>query len=251
MFGNDPNLFGFGCLLWLGGTALALSLLKTDTPTKENVTGKTEQVLRDRLSELGIPSWQALQYKSGLSSHSLRQVRRGQIRQLKLAQIEQLAAALNWSLEELMHIFGISSTAVTQIEQLQQQCLRLREELQQQASLLQTDERDSTFEQLQTLLTNYPSARMMAQSKPDLPAKNLVALFTPLENLLKNWGYEPIGKPWEQVLYNPQWHQPDAADITEGESVYVRFVGYRNGDRILSPAKVSRTLPPGVSKSGV
>ena len=31
----------------------------------------------------------------------------------------------------------------------------------------------------------------------------------------------------------------------EGELVYIRFVGYQNGDKILYPAKVSRTLPPG------
>jgi hypothetical protein len=41
-------------------------------------------------------------------------------------------------------------------------------------------------------------------------------------------------------------HQPDVEDITEGELVYIRFVGYREGERILAPAKVSRTLPPGM-----
>lgn len=218
-----------------------------NTQTKESAQLQSEQFLRDRLSELGIASWQALQQKSGLTVHCLRRVRRGEIGQLKLDQLQQLASALHWSLEEMLHIFGVLSIAATELEQLRQQCLRLREELQQQASLVQTDERNSAFEQLQTLLTNYPTARRMAESKPDLPAKNLVALFTPLENLLKSWGYEPIGTPWEQVPYNPQLHQPDASDITEGELVYIRFVGYTDADRILSPAKVSRTLPPGIN----
>lgn len=247
VFGSDPNLFGFGCLLWLGGTALVLYMMGANRQTQECTQFKSEQFLRDRLSELGIPSWQALQQKSGLTLPSLRRVRRGEIGQLKLDQLQQLASALNWSLEDMLHIFGILSRKATEIEQLQQQCLRLREELQQQASLVQTDERNSAFEQLQTLLTNYPTARRMTESKPDLPAKNLVALFTPLENLLKSWGYEPIGTPWKQVPYNPQLHQPDTSDITEGELVYIRFVGYRDGDRILSPAKVSRTLPPGIN----
>ena len=130
-----------------------------------------------------------------------------------------------------------------EIEQLQQQCQRLRTELEQQSRKLTADFRESTFEQLQTLLTNYSSARQMAKAKPDLPAKNLVSLFAPLENLLNSWGYEPIGVAWERVPFNPQYHQPDAEDIAEGELVYVRFVGYREGDRILCPAKVSRTLP--------
>jgi len=132
--------------------------------------------------------------------------------------------------------------------ELQQQCERLRQELQTQKDQLNADFKAATFEQLQTLLTNYPTAIKMAQIKPDLPAKNLIALFTPLENLLSSWGYETIGKTWEQVSYNPQWHQADTEGITPGEAVYIRFVGYKNGDRILFPAQVSRTLP-GESKA--
>lgn len=131
-----------------------------------------------------------------------------------------------------------------EIISLQKQCQRLREELEAQSSLLKSDFRSEVFEQLQTLLTNYPTAREMAKVKPDLPAKNLISLFTSLENLLENWGYETIGKPWEKVNYNPQIHQADSDDIEVGESVYIRFVGYRDGDNILYPAKVSLNLPP-------
>ncbi|NJN59065.1 MAG: molecular chaperone GrpE [Leptolyngbyaceae cyanobacterium SL_5_9] len=133
----------------------------------------------------------------------------------------------------------------SEIVALQQQCLQLREQLQQQKTQLTADFQEATFEQIQTLLTNYPSAQKMVQAKPDLPAKNLIALFTPLENLLQGWGIESIGSAWEQVAFDPQLHQPDEDDITVGEGVYVRFVGYRQGDRILCPAKVSRTLPGG------
>jgi hypothetical protein len=101
------------------------------------------------------------------------------------------------------------------------------------------------FEQLQTLLVNYPTVAKAVQAKPEMPAKNLVPLFTPLANLLQQWGYESIGAPWEAVAFNPQWHQPDVPDIQPGEAVYVRFVGYRDGETVLVPAKVSRTLPSG------
>ena len=131
------------------------------------------------------------------------------------------------------------------IAELQQQCQRLRAELEHQKTQLNVDFQDNTFAQLQPLLTHYPSARKMAEHKPDLPARNFNALFTPLENLLQTWHIEPIGSAWEQVSFNPQLHQPDAEDIATGEPVYVRFVGYTQGDRILSPAKVSRTLPGG------
>lgn len=88
----------------------------------------------------------------------------------------------------------------------------------------------------------------MILAKPDLPAKNLVSLFTPLENILASWGYVAIGKPWEQVNYNPQLHQADSEEIQEGELVYIRFIGYQDGGKILYPAKVSRTIPGGYNQ---
>jgi hypothetical protein len=99
------------------------------------------------------------------------------------------------------------------------------------------------FEQLQTLLVNYPTVTKATLAKPEMPAKNIVPLFTPLGNLVQQWGYEAIGEPWENVAFDPQLHQPDVADIAVGEMVYVRFIGYRDGATILVPAKVSRTLP--------
>lgn len=124
--------------------------------------------------------------------------------------------------------------------------LRLHQELQQQRLGLIQELRESTFEQLQTLLVNYPSFQSLVSIKPELPAKNLISLLTPLNNLLLEWNYEQIGKPWQQVPYDPQIHQPDVSDIAVGELVYIRFVGYRYQERILCPAKVSRTLPGGV-----
>ena len=130
-----------------------------------------------------------------------------------------------------------------ELEELQKQCQRLREELETQSKQLNTDFRSETFQELQNLLTNYPTVRKMAEVKPNLPAKNLTALFTSLDNLLSNWNYEAIGQPWEEVEYNPQLHQSDTDDIAAGDRVYIRFIGYRHGEIILYPAKVSRTLP--------
>jgi molecular chaperone GrpE (heat shock protein) len=127
---------------------------------------------------------------------------------------------------------------------LRQECQRLREQLETQSQQLKTDFCHDTFAELQPLVTNYPTACAMAKIKPDLPAKNLLSLFTSLENLLENWGYKTIGEPWQQVNYNSQLHQADSDEIVAGELVYIRFVGYRDGDNILYPAKVSRHLPP-------
>ena len=131
-----------------------------------------------------------------------------------------------------------------EITELIQQCQRLREDLKHQTTQVQTDAIINGFAQIQTLLTQYPSVRRMVEIQPDLPARNIVALLTSLENLLEFWECKPIGQPWEMVEYDPQLHQGDA-DIQSGESVYVRFIGYQKSDRILIPAKVSRTLPTG------
>jgi hypothetical protein len=126
---------------------------------------------------------------------------------------------------------------------LTQQCQRLREDLKTQSTQAQTDAIAGGFDRIQTLLTQYPSVRKMVESQPDLPARNIVALLTSLENLVKFWECESIGKPWESVAYDPQLHQSDVSDMQVGESVYIRFIGYKKADRILIPAKVSRTLP--------
>jgi hypothetical protein len=145
---------------------------------------------------------------------------------------------------------AITSTDTEQkIKDLELQCQRLREELKQQSQQLQSDFQNETFTQLQTLLRNYPTVKTMALAKPELPAKNLVSLFTPLDNLITSWGYTPIGETWEQVNYNPQLHQADSDDIQEGELVYIRFIGYQDGDKVLYPAKVSRTLPAGFNNN--
>ena len=244
-----PN---FSSLLILGGLFLVLVYIDARSKIEKTPLLEYDQLLMSRVNHLGMSSFVSLQQKSGLTYLRLRQVRRGELASLTLKELTRLATALDWTVQELLQNFDLgdtsSSKALLETEALRTECLRLREELQNIRAELITEFHHSTFEQLQTLLTNYPSVRQMVKVKPDLPAKNLTSLFTPLENLIESWGYKPIGQAWEQVPYNPQLHQPDASDIEVGELVYIRFVGYRDGEHILSPAKVSRTLPSGSQK---
>lgn len=224
-----------------------------------------DALLLEWMQRAAIPNWQALQQKSGVSSTAIWQLRDGDITNLKLNELNQIATTLCVPLAELLEKLGFPlehpELAASRLEcaqltsQLQQvtneqealrlEGLRLHQELQQQRLELTQELRQSTFEQLQTLLTNYPSIHSLVGIKPELPAKNLLSLFTSLDNLLASWNYEQIGNPWQQVPFDPQIHQPDASDITVGELVYIRFVGYKDRDSILCPAKVSRTLPAG------
>ncbi|NJS12005.1 MAG: helix-turn-helix domain-containing protein [Microcoleus sp. CSU_2_2] len=242
----------FSIMLAVGGIFLILIYAYAASAAGDAIEFKYDTILRERMNQLDIADWQDLAQQAGLTRFGLRLLRRGDVRNLSLDELKRLATVLNLNFQEFDRNFAAlptsttEATHATEIAELRQQCFRLREELQQQKMQLTTDFRNATFEQLQTLLTNYPAARKMAEAKPDLPAKNLSSLFTPLENLLKSWDFEMIGIAWEQVAYNPQLHQPDVEDITEGELVYIRFVGYREGERILTPAKVSRTLPGGM-----
>ena len=83
----------------------------------------------------------------------------------------------------------------------------------------------------------------MVELRHNLPSKNIIALLKPLEQLLDQWGVEPIGQPWKKVPYNPNIHDCGDENITQGELVYIRWVGYYQGDKVLLPAKVSRRLP--------
>lgn len=255
---EEPNLIGFGWVL--SGLLLGGILYVLGSGEIENQNLKYDALLGSRMKQLGLMHWKQLAQKAGISTLRLRQIRSGSVANIPWGEMGQLAQALNWSMAELEQQFDLLPTlsetvpVVGQVNseleaELRQQCQRLREELENQKYQLWENFCQSTFEEIQTLLTNYPTAVEMARLKPDLPAKNLTALFATLDNLLKNWGYEPIGQPWESVAYNPQFHQGDSDEIQPGEAVYIRFVGYRQGDRILSPAKVSRTLPGGIKPS--
>lgn len=228
---------------------------------------QNDDLLLGWMKQAGISNWKALQQKSGLSHVALWQLRDGNGENVKFGELAQVAKVFSVPLGTLLDKLNLPVES-PELEVRRQECLqlknqlqqltqekdslykeglRLHEEMQQQKLQLNEEFRESTFTQLQSLLTNYPSIHQMVGAKPELPAKNLLSMFAPLNNLLKEWGYEQIGKPWQQVAYDPQIHQPDNSDIAEGEQVYVRFVGYQHQGKILCPAKVSRTLPGGAT----
>ncbi|MDY6902388.1 MAG: helix-turn-helix domain-containing protein [Cyanobacteriota bacterium] len=226
---------------------------------------RNDELLLQLMRRNQIVNWKELQQKSGLSNSAMWKLRDTDGTLLSLDELNNVAIALNIPLGNFLDKLGILPPhpelenkrqecleLQQQIEQLTQEKeslrtdgLRLHSELEQQKLQLTQEFQKSTFEKLQTLLVNYPSIHQMVKVKPELPAKNLLSSFTPLDNLLKEWDYQPIGTPWEQVEYNPQIHQPDTGDIEAGEKVYIRFIGYQHQGNILCPAKVSRTLPGG------
>jgi DNA-binding Xre family transcriptional regulator len=214
--------------------------------------------LKVRMGERDLPTWQALQQAAGLSRTSLQKLRRGHCQRLRWEQLEQVAQALQWPLETLLVQLDLiappaapappEADPAAALEHLRQECMALRQDLaQQDAASTQAATQQSFFE-LQPLLTQFPTVPRMVEVQPNLPARNLLPLFNALQNWLARWEIRPIGEPWQPVPFDPRLHQPDGGDMEPEETVYVRFVGYRQGDDILVRAKVSRTLPAAASQ---
>ncbi|NEQ27558.1 MAG: helix-turn-helix domain-containing protein, partial [Microcoleus sp. SIO2G3] len=89
-----PN---FGMLLVLGGLFLVLLYSYSLSENAQVSPLKYDQLLKERLKQLGMSSFLDLQHKSGLTSTQLRQVRRGELSLLKLKDLSKLATALDWT----------------------------------------------------------------------------------------------------------------------------------------------------------
>lgn len=100
------------------------------------------------------------------------------------------------------------------------------------------------LDRLLPLLIQYQTLRQIIANNPELPAQQLIPLLVLLDHVVIYWHLEPIGQVWQAVPFTPQFHQADNDEIQLGETVYIRFIGYRSGDKIYAPAKVSRQLPP-------
>lgn len=234
---DNANLFWFGFLIEFVFILAIVKLVDLGSNSNDKLDAERNRLRREyeRLK-------QALEQKAALAEENLR-LQALQQHTDQLLQIHPDRQAGSPSLEPLTSEHQQLQQALQQEnDRLRQKCTQLEQALQQQEAKLTVTFRHSLFKQLQTLFTHHPSLSKIIEAKPELPAKSLTPMFVPLENLIQSWGYQPIGTAWGQVAYDPTLHQPDAPDIAPGESVYVRFVGYRDGETILCPAKVSRTL---------
>ncbi|MBW4691387.1 MAG: DUF4175 domain-containing protein [Lyngbya sp. HA4199-MV5] len=234
---ENTNLFWFGFLIEFVFILAIVKLVDLGSNSNDKLGAERHRLRREyeRMK-------QALEQKAELAQENLRL----QALQQRTEQLTQARPDLQPDAQPLEFLTSEHQQRQQALQQendrLTQKCAQLEQALQQQETTLTATFRRSLFKQLQTLFTHHPSISKIIEAKPDLPAKSLTPMFVPLENLIQSWGYHQIGTAWEQVAYDPTLHQPDAPDIAPGELVYVRFVGYRDGDTILCPAKVSRTL---------
>ncbi|MBL1210052.1 hypothetical protein [Geminocystis sp. GBBB08] len=245
----DLSYFFLGVLLWLGCCGLLVTLLNdtSSSSTSPKKTSKSDFLLTDSLlnHQKDIVQIEELNKQLANKIHQLAlAIKKNEALEEEL-QItsDRLESNEDQYLEYQQNFCHQVKELENQIKSLENKCLDLTTKLDSLPEELINHWQQESFNLLQTLLANYPTAKTMVALKPDLPAKNVITLLKPLDKLLAKWGIESIGKPWERVAFNPQIHYSDEENLTTNELVYIRFVGYIQGNLILLRAKVSRTLP--------
>jgi transcriptional regulator with XRE-family HTH domain len=194
--------------------------------------------LRQLMQGVGISTYAELCQTTGVTEKVLRRLRRGAIGQMQIGTLQKIAQGLHLSAPELLAQF--TDTAVT--PNLQPEYDRLHTQLQTQRTELLQEFQQSTLQTLESWMLQWPTAAHAAQQNPTAPAVKLLPLVRPVENLLTQWGIEPIGQVGATIAFDPQQHQVMGAMPNPGDPVRVRYVGYRQGDRLLHRVKVSQSV---------
>ncbi len=202
------------------------------------------------MQQAGISSFQALCQQAGVSRWQVIQLRAGRIKQVRVEPLLKLAQVLQVSLEELLLIFGnstvVNPSRVDKPDNDQSDSLalrleyqRLEQQLLQQRQVLWQEFQQTTLQALESFLLQWPTAAYAAQNNLQAPAVKLLPLVRPVEQLLLAWGIEIIGPVGAVTPYNPQIHQLMEGNAQPGNSVKIRYVGYRQAAKLLYRAKVS------------
>lgn len=199
--------------------------------------------LQQQMQQVGLTHFKQLSQKTGVSERQILRLRRGEVAQMRLEVLLQLAQGLDLSLTELVQRFSPVTVAVAETPpdstHIQAEYQRLQDQLsQQQQQLLQKFQTES-LEALESWLIYWSAAAAAAKRNPELPAVRLLPLVKPIEQLLATWGVEAIGEVGEEVEYNPQLHQLIEGSANPGDLVTVRNAGYQQGEKLLHRAKVS------------
>lgn len=198
--------------------------------------------LQRLMQQAGFSSLRALSQASGVSELDLIRLRRGLALQTRADTLVKISQALEISITELLATFAPGSVELPQESgsaAIAQEYDRLQTQMQQQRETLIQEFQQQTLQILESWMLQWPTAASKAQENPDLSAVKLLPLLRPIEQLLQEWGVEAIATVGASIPYDPQFHQLMEGTTQPGETVKVRYTGYRQGDKLLHRAKVS------------
>ncbi|GAA6617624.1 hypothetical protein NUACC26_034350 [Scytonema sp. NUACC26] len=202
------------------------------------------------MQRVEISSFKALSRAAGVSEHQILRLRQLGVEQMRLDVLLKLSQALKVSLNELIKNFSqveLVKEAELQSQELLQQLAhirkeydRLQDQFQQQRQVTLQEFQQSSLQQLESLLVQFPTAAYKAKENTQLTAVKILPLIEkPLDKLLQQWDVEAIAPVGVELPYDPQLHQLMEGSVQPGEIVKVRYTGYRQGDKLLYRAKVS------------
>ena len=198
--------------------------------------------LQRLMQQSGFSSLKALSQKSGVSELDLIRLRRGLALQTRVDTLIKISQALQISLNELLATFAPGSVEFPQESAsaaIEKEYRHLQTQMQQQQEILMEEFQQQALQILESWMLQWPTAANKAQIDPQWPAVKLLPLLRPVEKLLEAWGVEAIATVGASIPYNPQIHQLMEGTAQPGETVKVRYNGYRQGKKLLHRVKVS------------
>ena len=206
-------------------------------------------VLANLMKQVNISNIEELSDASGVSELQIRRLQYGLVYKISVETLVKLAAALQISIEQMLDKFTrplessleetTELTPQKSVQFWQQEYQQLKLEMAQQAETLTSEFQNSSIQAIESWLIQWPTAIAAIVKNPELPAAKLIPLVKPVEHLIEQWGIETISEVGAELHYNPQWQELMSGFAEPGTLVKVRYVGYKQGDRILYKAKVS------------
>ncbi len=211
------------------------------------------KTLLSLMQKAGVANLKTLIKVSGVSERQILRLRRGEIELMRLDTLLSLSQSLKISLNELITSFSqinldIDIETVNNKEDLSQRINHLEKEyerslsqLAEQKNILKQEFQQQSLQLLESLILQFPTAAHKARENPQLEAVKILPLVEkPLEKLLQTWGIETIAAVGAEIPYSEQYHQLMESGALPGEIVRVRYPGYRQGNKLLYRAKVSK-----------
>jgi len=213
-----------------------------------------KKLLQDLMQQVNIVDINELSQVANVSRLQLLRIQRGLILNLSLGAIASIAQALNISIDSLVATFVGQSTVVDEsvdkspitannndaaVVACQQEYQKLQQEMIQQRETLAMEFQQTSLETIESWLLQWPTAVTAVRQNPQLPAARLLSLVQPVEQLVTQWQVESIAAVGDELAYDPQNHELMKGIAQPGELVKVRYVGYKQGDKLLYKAKVS------------
>ena len=214
---------------------------------------KNKQLLHNLMQQVNISDLEELSQIAQVARLQLIRLQRGLILNISVGAISKIAKALNISIDSLIETFVQQSVVNTEpqapkdnstLAASQQEYQKLQQEMAQQQESLQAEFQRTSLEAIESWLLQWPTAAAAVRKNPQLPAVRLLPLVEPVEQLLRQWNVETIAAVGDELPYDPQWHRLMKGTAELGELVEVRYVGYKQGDKLLYKAKVSPIEKP-------